>query len=94
MEKIKEKKYIWNADDVETWVIPFGKVIVLSDSEDPMSAGIVTLNPGAGHERHNHKGAGEILFVIEGEGEQTVEIDGKIVINKQKVKKGDLIQMP
>ncbi|OCW59485.1 cupin domain-containing protein [Hoeflea olei] len=37
------------------------------------SAGLVHVPPGQGHARHNHPGAEEIIFVLEGEGEQMVE---------------------
>ena len=37
------------------------------------SAGVVFVPPGQGHERHNHPGAEEIIFIIEGSGEQMVE---------------------
>jgi len=33
----------------------------------------VTLEPGKGHERHNHPGVEEALYVLEGEGIQMVE---------------------
>ncbi len=29
--------------------------------------------PGGGHERHNHPGAEEIIYVVSGEGEQMVD---------------------
>jgi oxalate decarboxylase/phosphoglucose isomerase-like protein (cupin superfamily) len=37
------------------------------------SAAVVTVPPGQGHARHNHPGAEEIIFILEGEGEQMVE---------------------
>lgn len=37
------------------------------------SAGVVFVPPGKGHERHNHPGAEEIIFILEGTGEQMVE---------------------
>ena len=44
------------------------------------SAGVVYVPPGKGHERHNHPGAEEIIFIIDGEGEQMVEdTDGNAV---------------
>ena len=39
------------------------------------SGGLVTVNPGMGHARHNHPGAEEIILVITGSGEQMVEDD-------------------
>ena len=38
-----------------------------------MVSGIVTLDPGQGHARHNHPGCCENLFILEGEGEQMIE---------------------
>ncbi|PZQ95646.1 MAG: cupin [Cereibacter sphaeroides] len=37
------------------------------------SGGLVTVEPGGGHARHNHPGAEEIILVISGTGEQMVE---------------------
>ena len=37
------------------------------------SGGVVTLDPGQGHARHNHPDAEEIIVVIDGAGEQMVE---------------------
>jgi oxalate decarboxylase/phosphoglucose isomerase-like protein (cupin superfamily) len=36
------------------------------------SAGVVQLEPGKGHELHTHPESDEILYVVSGEGEQTV----------------------
>lgn len=38
-----------------------------------MTTGIVTLDPGQGHARHNHPGCEENLYILEGIGEQMVE---------------------
>lgn len=37
------------------------------------SAAVVTVPPGQGHSRHNHPGAEEIIYILEGTGEQMVE---------------------
>lgn len=37
------------------------------------SAAVVTVPPGQGHTRHNHLGAEEIIYILEGKGEQMVE---------------------
>ncbi len=92
MKKIKGKRFICNVDDVETWVLPWGKIKLLSEPNDDMTVAIVDCFPGTGHERHNHSGSPEVLFVLEGEGEQTIEVEGKI--EKQKIKKGDLVTIP
>ena len=57
------------------------------------SGGVVDVKPGQGHERHNHPGAEEIIFVISGNGEQMVEDeDGNPVT--QKVGPGSTIFVP
>ena len=41
---------------------------------EPQSAtAVVTVPPGQGHARHNHPGSEEIIYILEGEGEQMVE---------------------
>jgi len=37
------------------------------------SAAVVSVPPGQGHARHYHPGSDEIIFILEGEGEQMVE---------------------
>ena len=56
------------------------------------SAGVVSLEPGKGHERHNHPGVEEILYVLSGTGEQTVDIAGKTL--RREVRAGVLIHIP
>jgi oxalate decarboxylase/phosphoglucose isomerase-like protein (cupin superfamily) len=95
VNKIKGKRFVC-VDDVETQIFPWGRLAWLSEPRvtgtDNMTAGVVTLEPGKGHERHNHPKCEEILFVIEGEGDQTVEADDKI--EKRRIKKGDLAHIP
>jgi oxalate decarboxylase/phosphoglucose isomerase-like protein (cupin superfamily) len=43
------------------------------NNAERFSGGVVHVNPGMGHARHNHPGAEEIIFVISGTGEQMVE---------------------
>ena len=85
-----------SVDDVETQVFPWGKLAWLSEPRvtgtDSMTAGVVTLEPGKGHDRHNHPGCEEILNVLEGEMNQTVEDDGKII--QRRIKPGDLVHIP
>ncbi|NIP60411.1 MAG: cupin domain-containing protein, partial [Gemmatimonadetes bacterium] len=38
-----------------------------------MAFGVVVLEPGEGHERHDHPDADEILFILSGEGEQMLD---------------------
>jgi hypothetical protein len=59
---------------VETQVFDWGRIQWLSEPRvtgtERITAGVVTLAPGKGHQRHNHPGVEEILYVIEGEGIQ------------------------
>jgi len=63
-------------DDVESLVFDWGTLKFLSTPEVTgarhFSFGMVVLAPGKGHDRHNHPGVEEIIFVMSGEGEQTV----------------------
>ncbi len=91
MTRTSGVRYV-SVDDVETQVFPWCKLAWLSEPRvtgtDSMTAGVVTLEPGKGHDRHNHPGCEEILNVLEGEMNQTVEDDGKII--QRRVKPGDL----
>jgi oxalate decarboxylase/phosphoglucose isomerase-like protein (cupin superfamily) len=51
--------------------------------------GEVVLQPGRGHDRHNHPESEEILYVLSGEGEQMLD-DGQPFA----VKPGDTIYVP
>ena len=42
------------------------------NGSERFSAGVVKLEPGKGHELHTHPESDEILYVVSGEGEQTV----------------------
>ncbi len=81
--------------DVETQVFDWGKIQWLSEPRvtgaERFSTGIVTLEPGKGHLRHNHPGVEEILYVLEGEGIQMVDDGGE---EKRAVKAGVLIHIP
>jgi oxalate decarboxylase/phosphoglucose isomerase-like protein (cupin superfamily) len=66
------------ADDVETLVFDWGTIKWLSERRvtgSAAAAGLVILEPGKGHLRHNHPGSEEVLYYISGEGEQMVEDD-------------------
>ena len=57
------------------------------------SAGVVLLEPGKGHTRHNHPGVEEIVYVVSGTGVQMVEDEqGRPV--RQHVSAGDLVHIP
>ncbi len=65
-------------NDLPTYSFGWGviKPLVSQDnvSEDPaVSLMHVVLLPGQGHERHNHPGSDEILYILSGRGEQMVD---------------------
>ncbi len=83
-------------DNVETQVFDWGRLRWLSEPRVTearrFSAGIVSLSPGKGHERHNHPGVEEILYVVSGRGRQMVEIDGKPA--ERDIEAGMLVHIP
>ncbi len=88
------KRFV-SPSEVETMVFDWGTIKWLSEpnvtTTDRFSAGVVLLEPGKGHTRHNHPGAEEILYVISGEGRQMVD-DGEEVWSR--IAAGDLIHIP
>jgi oxalate decarboxylase/phosphoglucose isomerase-like protein (cupin superfamily) len=49
-------------------------LVATENTESPaMSLMHVVLLPGQGHERHNHPGSDEILYILSGRGEQMVD---------------------
>ncbi|WP_424768170.1 cupin domain-containing protein [Paenibacillus sp. sgz302251] len=71
--------YFVEPKHVDTMAFEWGSFKVTCSSEvngaSRFSAGIVEMQPGGGHDRHNHPGAEEIIFVLSGQGEQMVEDD-------------------
>jgi oxalate decarboxylase/phosphoglucose isomerase-like protein (cupin superfamily) len=69
--------WIVYGDDVDSIAFNWGVVKILSEpavtNAERFSFGMVVLAPGKGHERHNHPGSEEIIFVMSGEGEQMVD---------------------
>jgi oxalate decarboxylase/phosphoglucose isomerase-like protein (cupin superfamily) len=69
--------YVVYGHDVETLSFDWGNVKLLSTPAvaggNTMTFGMVVLEPGKGHSRHNHPDADEILFIISGEGEQMLD---------------------
>ena len=69
--------HIVYGDDVETLAFDWGNVKILSSPDHAgggtMTFGMVVLQPGKGHARHNHPDADEILFMISGEGDQMLD---------------------
>jgi oxalate decarboxylase/phosphoglucose isomerase-like protein (cupin superfamily) len=69
--------YVVYGDDVESLVFEWGTLKFLSEpavtGAQRFSFGMVILAPGKGHERHNHPGVDEIIFVVSGEGDQMID---------------------
>ncbi len=94
MTQMSGKRFV-QPDDVETMVFDWGKLQWLSEPKvtgaDKFALAVVSIEPGKGHLRHNHPDMEEILYVIEGEGTQMVDIDGE---QRRRVSAGDLIHLP
>ena len=64
-------------DDVDAFGFDWGQLSVVLgpkvNGARNFSAAVVTVPPGQGHARHNHPGAEEIIYILEGQGEQMVE---------------------
>jgi len=94
MTQISGKRFV-QPDDVETLAFDWGRLQWLSEPKvtgaDKFVLGVVTVEPGKGHLRHNHPDMEEILYVIEGEGTQMVDIGGE---QRRRVVAGDLIHLP
>jgi oxalate decarboxylase/phosphoglucose isomerase-like protein (cupin superfamily) len=78
---------------VPTQTFDWGAIKWFVTPEATAGAGItfgeVVLQPGRGHERHNHPESEEILYVLSGEGEQMLD-DG----DPFPVKPGDTVYVP
>lgn len=91
-----EKIFVYK-DAVDTFAFDWGRLALTVGPEvnaaARFSGGIVDLEKGLGHARHNHPGAEEIIFVISGTGEQMVENErGEPIV--QKVTPGCTIYVP
>lgn len=84
-------------NDVETQVFHWGTIKWMSEvrvtGAQRSAGGVVILDPGKGHARHNHPGSDEILYVISGEGEQMVEDDNGNPMYRH-VRAGDMVFIP
>ena len=91
-----KKKTFLQAADVETQVFDWGRLNWLSEprvtAAERFSAGVVRLEPGKGHVRHNHPYSEEILYVIAGKGIQTVELDSGIL--EEEIGSGTMVHIP
>jgi len=81
--------------DVETMVFDWGTIKWMSEprvtNTSGFTMGVVLLEPGKGHERHNHPGCEEILYVVSGQGNQMIDVDGE---RWQPVAAGDMVHIP
>jgi len=66
-------------------------VMSYSVSQRVHTMGVVLLEPGKGHVRHNHPGSEEILYVVCGQGRQMIDINGE---RWQPISPGDLVHIP
>ena len=93
---MSEKKTFVQCADVETQVFDWGRLNWLSEplvtAAEHFSCGVVELAPGKGHERHNHPYSEEILYVIEGTGIQTVELESGML--EKEIGPGELVHIP
>ncbi|MBB2974205.1 cupin domain-containing protein [Mesorhizobium sp. RMAD-H1] len=71
------RQFFVNPGEVDAFGFDWGRLALTVGPEvngaTRFSGGVVNVNPGKGHARHNHPGAEEIIFVISGIGEQMVE---------------------
>ncbi len=76
MEKIGSCTIAYG-NDVETLSFDWGNIKLLSEPAvtggQTMTFGMVVVEPGKGHARHNHPNADEVIFVISGEADQMLD---------------------
>jgi oxalate decarboxylase/phosphoglucose isomerase-like protein (cupin superfamily) len=74
---VAKERFYTSVEEVETLGFDWGEISITVSPRATgavgFSAGIVVMQKGGGHGRHNHPGAEEIIHVISGEGEQMVE---------------------
>jgi len=89
--KLDGKRFV-EPEEVETQLFDWGIVKWLSEpnvtNAKRFSFGVVVIQPGKGHMKHNHPGIEEILYVVSGEGKQMVAEE------RRQVKTGTLIHIP
>jgi oxalate decarboxylase/phosphoglucose isomerase-like protein (cupin superfamily) len=88
---VAEKRFV-SPEDVETIKLDWGTLKWMNTPEvtgsPGFSAGVVMLEPGKGHERHTHPDSEEILYILGGEGEQTIADE------EQTVTAGEMVHIP
>ena len=85
--------FVTNTSDVDRLEFDFGNVYFLSEplvtGAKGFSFGVADLAPGKGHARHNHPGSEEIIYFINGEGEQMIDDQAPV-----KVRPGACVYIP
>jgi oxalate decarboxylase/phosphoglucose isomerase-like protein (cupin superfamily) len=94
MSKLAGRRFV-APSEVETQVFDWGTIKWLSEplvtATERFAMGVVLLQPGKGHERHNHPGSEEILYVVSGQGKQMIDIDGE---QWEPIGAGDMVHIP
>jgi oxalate decarboxylase/phosphoglucose isomerase-like protein (cupin superfamily) len=94
MPELSGRRFVQPAD-VETQVFGWGTIKWLSEPRvtgtDRFAVGVVLLEPGKGHVRHNHPGCEETLYVVSGQGNQMIDMGGE---TWQPIAAGDLVHIP
>jgi quercetin dioxygenase-like cupin family protein len=94
MASLAGRRFV-NPATVETQVFDWGTIKWLSEPRvtgtERFTMGVVLLQPGKGHVRHNHPGTEEILYVVSGQGKQMIDIDGE---QWEPIAAGDMIHIP
>ena len=89
-------KYFISLDDVETQVHPWGDLQWMSEplvtGTKNMATGYISVQPGQGHANHNHEGSEEIIYILQGEALQTIELPGGKI--EKRMKPGELAFIP
>ena len=84
---------ITRADDADTLQFDWGTLKMLSDPHssgaERFSFGMVSIQPGDGHARHNHPDSDEVIFVVAGTGTQMLNDEDPAAIGP-----GDCIYIP
>lgn len=79
--------YFIRPDSVAAFGFDWGRLALTVGPEvnnaQRFSGGIVTVQPGSGHARHNHPGAEEIILVLSGTGQQMVEDEAGTPITEE-----------
>jgi len=88
---VAEQRFI-DADEIETLDLDWGTLKWLSTPEstgaEQFSLGVVVLEPGKGHERHDHPNSEEVLYFLSGEGVQMIDDE------EREVTAGDAVYIP